>query len=76
MIGSLHAFMYVGDKNQASKQCFGGIEKASEPKHFLLVTPVSSQASIKERAFIWLFPSGSLGENKKAGFCFFFSSSS
>ena len=52
MIGSLHAFMYVGDKNQASKQCFGGIEKASEPKNFLLVTPVSSQGSIKERAFI------------------------
>ena len=50
--GSLHALIYVGDKNQASKPFFGGTEKASEPKNVLVVTPVSSQGSIKGRAFI------------------------
>lgn len=70
MMGSLHAFIYVGDKNQASKQCFGGMEKASEPK-VLLVTSVSSQG-LKRRELSFDSPIQVLGREQKSRVLLFF----
>ena len=71
MMGSLHAFIHVGDKNQASKPCFRGMEKASEPKKGLLLTSVSSQG-LKRRELSFDFPIQVLGREQKSRVLLFF----